>query len=636
MGCLWFLFVMPSQVEKRLRSLLGEAVCKDWNLQDVAQKNLTTFSVGKLVVPASPVIEARDFLVISNVELAASEATVPGFGSGRMAITVDGGEIHLERSNNFWNIAGVSESLLSICRNKQLKGFSCPDGVFLLSIRQQRNKKDWHFQLRNLSIENRVDDVLALKAQVFRSKHPAAWERGALEVEMGLNPMHYLLQFNAYHFPGVNELSDLFLGPVDGVQLAGEGNLTITGQTDKAGMDWKGLLQATGLSMRFPGTGMVLEDLEGLLVFRRGRIHWSALSGTLGGIGMTAAGALDRNQGALGAPQDNQPIRLTFDEVPLSSAWLKLLKHDGLRGLFARLRPQGKLKGTLQLRNMLVRSQETVSAAFSSESLGLGENMAMQTVQVSGDQAKGSLVQGEMAWEGLTLAGCTLGAGSLEVVRDDTGWVVNQCILGYGESGKIIGQGRLTMAPTPEVSMRFTPCELALDDLFTVMGIRPGLKGRAEAGQGALAVRYDASGFQVQGGLGLKNVGFDTFLQGLKAHMPEGAVLDFTAGRVSFRLDRETLTLSPALFFSSRWIVYVQGTLTAPDSGDLKLLVVDRGQLLDDVIITGEPGKWPLSEEQRNSAVQLRLKGPVSGDAFTPLEADDVFLQKPEAMPPPE
>ena len=119
----------------------------------------------------------------------------------------------------------------------------------------------------------------------------------------------------------------------------------------------------------------------------------------------------------------------------------------------------------------------------------------------------------------------------------------------------------------------------------------------------------------------------ERFLGNLGELVPEGGDLAFDAGRVTFRGEEGRLSLLPAVLTAEHRVVTVVGTLTAEGQGTLKILVLDRGELLDEVLFSTEPSRWPLSPEQRAAARCFVLVGPVDGKNYTAITLDDFFAE---------
>ncbi len=609
LGCgLWFLFIMPGQVDERFRSVVGKDVCKDWSLRGLKQADLTTFTAGKIIINADPVLEERDMLVLTEVSISAEQPVVSGTRGKNLSITAGGGELLLEESQGTWNCASSGRRLLELCRNAVIKEFSLSDGAFLLSINRILEDRTWTFRLRNMKGKRLSDDRCELIAQVYRSGgDDRTWERGSLRAELGFDPFQYSFAFQAYSFPGAAELCTLFAPDIRGLRCDGIGDLEITGAYQKKRSRWEAQFRAAGLSMTFPGTGIVLKDLAGLVLFHHNEISWSSLSGTIGG-------AEVRAEGTLRSRSEEDYVALTIPSVRLSAAWFNLFTGDVYRSFFSRFQPEGTVQGTMFMKDLQILSRETVTGTFSGEKVSLGGLAALHAVELKGDMIARTFKRGTMRWERMEFAGIPSGGGKLEISRDDDGWNIVECVFGFKE-GMLTGEGRFekNAEGRPVLTLHFVPPPLSLSVLMQLLKIKHCFQAEiAGTHRGTVDVFYDASGFIVLGTVKLRSARLREFLQGPQALFSENEEAGYAAGLLDFRFEAATLQVRSAVFVSAAKVLVMKGGLTAGGNADLQLLVLERGDVPEETLFAGTASDWPLTATQRDTAQLFRLTGDIT------------------------
>jgi hypothetical protein len=612
-GVLWFLYASPRQIERRLREYIGEDVCGDWRFRSLSQEGLEELRAAEIVIPADPVYEWRELAVLTGVAIRTDGPFVPALDRQQLRVSCAVGELSVERgAGGAWNCLKPGAKLLSLVRGQILGEFTCTE-VLHIQIRQEENQKPWRFQLDEAHLRVSSPARVAFDARVGHE----SWAGGTLGVDLGLDPWSLSVTVEGTSFSGTSELLALVAGNLGDVAVEGTGDLTLTGETADAGMAWEGLIKGTDLRIAFPAAGLELRDLMGALRFQSGEVTWDALRGTVGGLEATSSGTLTAAPG-------EDTARIDFASVSLSVAWPRLGIAPPFREFWAKLRPSGVMRGSLQLSDPLTPSSQTIFGDFRGGEVTLGRALSLAQVQAQGRLAQGMVQRGEISWEGMTVSGVSTGPGKFFVTQGEKRWGVGaQLTLTGNGAATVSGDGEFTLGEEPALKLKLSLPPLPLADLCRIVGLKDAPQG---TGQGDVDMLYTARGIVVtSNALSLRDVVLDPFLGKLLEVLPEGAELSYPRGHARFRVEADRLVLAPVVLLREGQVVVLDGEVTTEGQTTMKVLLMERGELAENTLFTDKPATWTLTPRQREQARCFELVGPVTGNNFVALTLDGFF-----------
>ncbi len=638
-GGLWLLFSWNRQVEERLREFLGKDVCAvfgDRHFPSFAQEGLDTLVAREVVIPADPQGEWRELAVLSSVTIRTEVPFVPALDSQQLAVSCAVGEINVEETAEGWNYLVPGRKLLGLFRDRRLVGFSCevarrlqagdtgqggrrPAGgnILRLQVRRDPTETPWLFQLKDARVSSETGELVTFTARVQHE----SWAGGTIDVDLVPQPWNLTVQVEGSAFSGTRELLDLLVGHLQGVRIEGTGDLSLSGTSDSGGMTWEGRLEASDLRVTFTQSRLALRDLVGVLHLQNGKVWWDSLTGTAEGFEVTTKGELSVE------PPGGGQARIDFPSLALSAAWQGLFSSEELAAFVRKTPPGGVMRGTVQVVNVLSPQSQELWGSFSTGEggeLSFGQALRLKVVHVEGKVGKGSLREGAMTWSSLTLYDVDLGSGTCTISERKDRWIVTHLSLSAGET-RIEGNGEFTAGSDPALALTLKLTAFPLSHLFRLFGLPSGPEGVCT---GDVSLRYDGSGTicQPQNKLSLDSVTFGSFLGKLSGAVEEDIDLTFTTGRASFRAANGQVALPVVVLVGQGRVLVLSGKLTPEGQASMGILILPRGKLVEDVLFSSTPDRWPVTEEEWQEAVCLELSGSVSGESYTSVPTEE-FLE---------
>ena len=619
---LWYVFVQPDQVAQRLREALGREATRGWVLRDPAQEGLDTFSARVVVIPADPVHEERDLAVFTGVRVRADGPFVPSVGMRPLTVSCDAGEVNLERRTGVWNFDRPVQDLAAICLAGRIAEFTCGQAVHVSVRCAPVEPRVWEFALGDAVLTIVPEGRLALTAAVTSPSGEAGWfwERGAVDVRLCAKTSEMSLAVTALNFTGMTDLAALFMGAAPGAVFTGVADLKLTGDQEAGGAAvWTAHLRATDLEMEFPGSGVGLRHLRGALWLTTDALSWRGLEGTCGGFDVTSEGTLAAR------PEKPSRVRLDLPAVALSSGVARLLEGSGLRSLAGRFAPDGVLSGALFLDEPLRKGGDLLRGEFAGKEIALGQEMVLNGARfLDAEIRDGVLVRARGEWQHCRVGAAALGEGSFVVRKDGAQWVVSELTCALA-GGSVLGDGVVTAGDAAALTLKLAVSPTPLATLAAMWGLPFAPAGFAE---GEIYVRCDPGGTVVRASA-MRLAGV-TFGEGFLGALGETfGVRTFDAGRLSFRIDAGGITLEPGglVLLAPAHVLVVTGGVQKDGNVALTALGLERGALVDDVLLASDVRRWPLTEAQRGGAVCFSIRGTVAAPVLEPLEPETVLGQ---------